>query len=79
MARRDERECAWCARELPPDDCVIGRDWKVYCSATCAAAGEELMDDEARRRCPAQQPPPGAQPLFSRGDDRTSTQTVQPA
>lgn len=59
MARRDERECAWCARDLR-DDSVIGKDWKVYCSASCAEAGEEMMDEEARRRCPAPQPPPAA-------------------
>jgi hypothetical protein len=60
MARRDERECAWCARDLRGDDGRIGKDWKVYCSVNCAEAGEEMMDEEARRRCPAQQPPSAA-------------------
>lgn len=50
MARRDESECAWCARELNPADCVIGKDWKVYCSMDCANTGDKLIDKDDPRR-----------------------------
>lgn len=56
MARRDEYECAWCAKEILNNEGVIGKDWKVYCSAACVESGDELMDEEDRRRCLAQQP-----------------------
>ncbi len=46
MARRIENECAFCAEEFDLDHCVVGNDWKVYCSPTCAAGGEVLSRGE---------------------------------
>ena len=42
MARRIENECAFCAEAIEPRTAVIGQDWKVYCSTTCAHRGEDL-------------------------------------
>lgn len=42
MARRNENECAFCAEEVEMQLAVIGQDWKVYCSTTCARLGEDL-------------------------------------
>jgi hypothetical protein len=47
MARRNENECAYCAEEMMTERCVVGRDWKVYCSPRCAEAGEALSLREA--------------------------------
>lgn len=46
MARRSENECAFCAEEVEPQAVVIGKDWKVYCSTTCAQRGEDLSVHE---------------------------------
>lgn len=46
MARRSENECAFCAEEIEPQTAVIGKDWKVYCSTTCAHNGEDLSVHE---------------------------------
>ena len=46
MARRIENECAFCAEEFDPNHGVVGNDWKVYCSADCAAGGEVLSSRE---------------------------------
>ncbi|HMV49595.1 MAG TPA: hypothetical protein PLD20_01365 [Blastocatellia bacterium] len=49
MARRNDNECAFCAEEFDLNHGVVGRDWKVYCSANCAAAGEALSIREWRQ------------------------------
>jgi hypothetical protein len=49
MARRIENECAFCAEEFEFDHGIVGNDWKVYCSATCAESGEALSDQEWRQ------------------------------
>jgi hypothetical protein len=40
MARYNDNECAHCAEDLELTHCLIGRDWKVYCSEPCRTAGE---------------------------------------
>lgn len=57
MARHNESECAYCAHDLLLDDKVIGRDWKVYCSAECAEVGAQLSEAEATRWYLSQIPP----------------------
>lgn len=42
MARRSENECAYCAESVQPESSVVGTDWKVYCSAACAAEGQQI-------------------------------------
>jgi hypothetical protein len=49
MARRNENECAYCAEELRREQTIIGKDWKVYCSAVCAQRGEALSTAELIR------------------------------
>ncbi len=49
MAKRIENECAFCAEEVRPENEIVGRDRKVYCSAPCAEAGEKLSETEKRR------------------------------
>ncbi|MGH9838846.1 MAG: hypothetical protein ACREEM_08690 [Blastocatellia bacterium] len=49
MAKRIENECAFCAEEIKPEHSVIGEDRKVYCSASCAGAGESVSRDEMKR------------------------------
>lgn len=49
MAKRNENECAYCAEDLKPEHAVIGQDWKVYCSASCAQRGEALSVAEQSR------------------------------
>lgn len=49
MARRIENECAYCAKEIEAEESVVGKDWKVYCSAACARAGEEMSRGEWQR------------------------------
>jgi hypothetical protein len=48
MAKRIENECAFCAEEIVADECVVGKDWKVYCSQRCAEAGETMSSDLLR-------------------------------
>ncbi|HWQ35694.1 MAG TPA: hypothetical protein VNQ79_22810 [Blastocatellia bacterium] len=57
MARHDEHECAYCAADLLFESSVVGRDWKVYCSAECAEAGACLSESEAARWYRSQIPP----------------------
>ena len=49
MAKRNENECAYCAEDLKPEQAVIGQDWKVYCSVSCAQRGEALSVAEQAR------------------------------
>lgn len=42
MARRNENKCAYCAVELELEQELIGKDWKIYCSANCLELGERL-------------------------------------
>jgi hypothetical protein len=49
MAKRSENECAFCAEDIKPGNSTIGTDWKVYCSASCAQAGEGASRDEMAR------------------------------
>lgn len=49
MSRRREEECAFCAELLDPESVCLGDDRKVYCSATCAEAGEALSRREHER------------------------------
>ena len=49
MAKRDEKECAFCAEEVRLAQAVIGRDWKVYCSPVCAQRGEALSVAETAK------------------------------
>lgn len=49
MAKRIENECAFCAEEAELERSIIGDDWKVYCSPSCAAAGENVSRDEMQR------------------------------
>ncbi len=46
MARRIENECAFCAEAILEGEQVVGKDWKVYCSKTCAEAGEKISAEE---------------------------------
>lgn len=46
MARRSENECAYCAEEIQRENSVVGTDWKVYCSAACAAQGQQMSSRE---------------------------------
>jgi len=49
MAKRIENECAFCAEEIKSEPSLIGEDRKVYCSASCAQAGETVSRDEMQR------------------------------
>jgi hypothetical protein len=49
MAKRIENECAFCAEEIIDGEEVIGKDWKVYCSESCAEAGEKMSLEEWRK------------------------------
>ncbi len=49
MAKRIENECAFCAEEIVADECVVGKDWKVYCSQRCAEAGETISSEQWRQ------------------------------
>jgi hypothetical protein len=49
MAKRIENECAFCAEEIIEGEEVVGGDWKVYCSAQCAEAGEKMSLEEWRK------------------------------
>jgi hypothetical protein len=49
MAKRIENECAFCAEEVVVDECVVGKDWKVYCSHRCAEAGETMSSEQWRQ------------------------------
>jgi hypothetical protein len=49
MAKRIENECAFCAEEIIEGEEVVGRDWKVYCSARCAETGEKMSIEEWRK------------------------------
>lgn len=49
MAKRIENECAYCAEEMELEQGIVGQDWKVYCSAGCARAGEEVSQREWQR------------------------------
>ncbi len=42
MARRIDNECAYCGEELEIETGLIGKDWKLYCSAECTSGGEKL-------------------------------------
>jgi hypothetical protein len=46
MAKHIENECAFCAEEMIEDKEVVGKDWKVYCSEQCSAAGEKMSIEE---------------------------------
>ena len=46
MARRIENECAFCAEMTLEGEQVVGKDWKVYCSETCAEEGEKMSAEE---------------------------------
>ncbi len=49
MASRIENECAYCAEEVASDECIVGKDWKVYCSRNCAEAGETMSFEQWRQ------------------------------
>jgi len=49
MAKRIENECAFCAEEIAADMGVVGKDWKIYCSKSCAESGEKLSLEEWRK------------------------------
>jgi hypothetical protein len=49
MSRRAMDECAWCAESFTEETMIIGRDWKVYCSLSCLAAGEARSRQEQER------------------------------
>jgi hypothetical protein len=46
MSKRNEKECAYCAELIEADKSIVGKDWKVYCSRSCARAGETMSDRE---------------------------------
>ncbi len=49
MAKRIENECAFCAEEIAPETGLVGNDWKVYCSPSCAESGETISLEEWRK------------------------------
>jgi hypothetical protein len=46
MARRIDNECAYCAELAEPEKAIVGKDWKIYCSPSCAQAGELISMEE---------------------------------
>ena len=46
MAKRVDNECAYCAEGIEPGKAITGKDWKVYCSSSCAKAGESISTKE---------------------------------